>query len=264
MIELHERLSEFSYGYGVTRETEKLLASVGLTPTPFMPSLVHENEVGFDVAFDRPGAVVMLQFKLGQQMQRYRSTSSALPSSPLAKPFWRFRIDCGEAQFILLREAERKGAEVYYVAPRFSDWTIYQEAYQTDTVLARSLMITPREISRGIAGSGTPIGSHRIVYDNSARYVCSNPTPVDETSPDELAKQVLTSLRQKPRRMRDFLSDLAETPRLGRIRDRRRIGMREDLRARARTPDDASAAIVALEAWLVGAQAIFVTDPHGG
>ena len=30
MIDLHERLSEFSFGYGVSREVEGLLASVGL------------------------------------------------------------------------------------------------------------------------------------------------------------------------------------------------------------------------------------------
>jgi uncharacterized protein Ymh len=42
MIDLHERLSEFSYGYGVTREVEALLMSVGLHATPFLPSLLHE------------------------------------------------------------------------------------------------------------------------------------------------------------------------------------------------------------------------------
>ena len=50
-IDLHQRLSEFSYGYGVTREAERLLRSVGLRPTPFLPNLLHEAKLGFDVAF---------------------------------------------------------------------------------------------------------------------------------------------------------------------------------------------------------------------
>ncbi|MDO8409387.1 MAG: hypothetical protein Q7S93_04940 [Phenylobacterium sp.] len=44
-VELHERLSEFSYGYGVTREAEEALASVGLRAVPFLPNLLHEAEL---------------------------------------------------------------------------------------------------------------------------------------------------------------------------------------------------------------------------
>ena len=51
MINLHEKLSEFSYGYGVTREVENLLSRAGCHVTPFLPSLVHEAELGFDVSF---------------------------------------------------------------------------------------------------------------------------------------------------------------------------------------------------------------------
>lgn len=69
-VELHERLSEFSYGYGVTRETEKYLRSVELRTTPFLPNLIHEASIGCDVAFQKPGAPLFLQFKLGQQLAR--------------------------------------------------------------------------------------------------------------------------------------------------------------------------------------------------
>jgi hypothetical protein len=58
MIDLPERLSEFSYGYGVTREVESLLASVSMRTAPFMPSLLHEAKLGFDVAFKNPGSVL--------------------------------------------------------------------------------------------------------------------------------------------------------------------------------------------------------------
>ena len=60
MVDLHERLSEFSYGYGVTREVENLLASVGLNAVPFLPSLLQEATFGFDVGFKK-GAPLLIQ-----------------------------------------------------------------------------------------------------------------------------------------------------------------------------------------------------------
>jgi hypothetical protein len=82
-VDLHDQLSEFSYGYGVTREVERQLASVGLRPTPFLPSLLHEAVLGFDVKFDRPGAALLLQFKLGEALQRFRRDDTSKPPPPI-------------------------------------------------------------------------------------------------------------------------------------------------------------------------------------
>ena len=57
MINLHERLSEFSFGFGVTREVQSLLEGIGLRPTPFMPNLLHEEELGFVVGFKTGGGL---------------------------------------------------------------------------------------------------------------------------------------------------------------------------------------------------------------
>jgi hypothetical protein len=123
-VDLHEHLSEFSYGYGVTREVEGLLRSVGLRPTPFLPSLLQEAKLGFDVAFNRPGAALLLQFKLGKVVQHFRRTDCSKPAPALEKPFWRFDLNTAETdgQYDLLINSEQAGAEVYYVAPRFSYW----------------------------------------------------------------------------------------------------------------------------------------------
>ncbi len=87
MIDLRERLSEFSYGYGITREVEVLLANVGLATTPFLPSLLHEASLGFDVAFSKPGAVMLLQFKLGKELRRFHRHLPTQPIPPLERPF---------------------------------------------------------------------------------------------------------------------------------------------------------------------------------
>lgn len=96
MIELHERLSEFSYGYGVTREVEQLLSNIGVRPVPFMPSLLQEKQVGFDVSFSNRGVPLLLQFKLGQSPQRFVRSDKSQPAPALEKPFFRFSIDTSE------------------------------------------------------------------------------------------------------------------------------------------------------------------------
>ncbi len=93
VINLSERLSEFSYGYGVTREIELLLRSVGCEATPFLPSLIHEEELGFNVGFSKPGRVVLAQFKLGQELKRFRLAAHETAVPALDHPFWQFRID---------------------------------------------------------------------------------------------------------------------------------------------------------------------------
>ncbi len=139
-IGLHERLSEFSYGYGATRDTEVLLQSVGLAVTPVLPSLLHETQLGFDVGFNRPGQSLMLHFKLGQAMQRFRPA----PRPPLEDRFWRFNIDTAEPDgpFEMLLKAEQDGAEVIYVAPKFHDWEAYLAHFETDNHKTGSLVIS--------------------------------------------------------------------------------------------------------------------------
>lgn len=255
MINLHERLSEFSYGYGVTREVEHRLAGAGLRATPFLPSLLHEASVGFDVAFSGPGQVVMLQFKLGQELSRFRRLHPGETIPLLQRPFWRYYVDTAEHQFLRLEDFESQGADVFYTAPRFSHWSTYEMAFHANEVLQRSLMLRPAQIRAGSAGSP---GAHRIVYDRVSRFVCSEPRAVQEVRPDELVEDLNVRARDPQDSLAGRLERLVfrdpalELPQLSRRRQ-------QDVRSRARTPEDGLAAIVALEAWLQGAQVLFVT-----
>ena len=252
MINLHERLSEFSYGYGVTREAEERLAARGLRATPFLPSLLHEAELGFDVAFAGPGQVVMLQFKLGQELTRFRRLHPGERIPALEKPFWRYHVDIAAQQFLRLEAYEHLGADVFYVAPRFSHWSAYDAAFHARQVLQRSLLLRPSAIRHG-AGSSTT--QHRIVYDRQRRYVCSEPRAVDEITPDELVEKVEAHARS-PEPLRARLERLASRDQGGPQLTPRR---QREFRTAARTPDDALAATIGFEAWLQGAQAVFVT-----
>ncbi len=260
MIDLHERLSEFSYGYGVSREVEGLLQDIGLHATPFLPSLLHEEKLGFDVGFKDRGRVVILQFKLGEELRRFHRTSPSQSIPLLDRPFWRYRVDTTGHQFKRLEEFENARADVYYVAPRFSDWREYEVAFQAKTVLENSLLLKPSEILRGIASNGGAGGSHRIAYDYERRYVCSEPAPLSEVRAAQLAGDIATKVRQDETTLETHLERLAyregaeDGP--GRFADARANPLFE----RARSREDALAAMVGIEAWSQGAQVIFVSE----
>jgi hypothetical protein len=260
MIDLHERLSEFSYGYGVTREVEALLVGVGLQATPFLPSLLHEASLGFDVSFNSPGTVVLLQFKLGSELKRFHRSPPSQPIPLLERPFWRFSVDASEHQFQRLAEYEQANAEVYYVAPRFSDWAAYDLAFQNGEILDRSLMLTPSEIQRGLGGAS---GVHRIVYDRERRYVCSEPVPLHEETRQSLAERIGMSARDARQSLETRIGRILHRESHDQASMRMSERRRAEIVARARRPIDANAAIIGLEAWSQGAQIIFVTSSKG-
>ena len=192
MIELHERLSEFSYGYGVTREIERLLDGVGVHTVPFMPSLLQEKQIGFDVGFGGRGIPLLLQFKLGQSLRRFvRSDMSHSPPA-LARPFFRFSVDTSEpdGQFETLLKAEVDHAEVYYIAPRFADWLHYVRFFEDGAVLEHSVMVKPGDIRSQLNSNGSPDGHHRIVYDRSSVHVCSEPVEITDVRPDFIRQHI--------------------------------------------------------------------------
>ncbi|KKW90175.1 hypothetical protein [Sphingobium chungbukense] len=289
MIELHERLSEFSYGYGVTREVERFLEAAGLAAVPFMPSLIHEKEIGFDVGFNRRGAPLLLQFKLGQSLTRFRRSNPGDTIPYLDRPFWRFNVDTAEpeGQFETLLKAEQDGAEVYYVAPKFSDWPDYSEAFEDGEVLNRSALMRPSEIREALIAEGEPDGPHRIVYDKARVYVCSRPSRIFGVGLDEAIEQFAEKIRSSDRTLEDVLDDVLEgfeyrdevrrfdhqvevkkdlrdhrvpgraSPETIRTDRKRRL---EKFMARSKTEEDAIAAAVGTEFWMLGIQMIMAVE----
>ncbi|WP_050400023.1 hypothetical protein [Bradyrhizobium embrapense] len=280
-IELHERLSEFSYGYGVTREVEKRLESAGLFTVPFLPSLMHEASLGFDVGFDVQGAALMLQFKLGQALRRFVPA----PRPKLGQPFWRYHIDTAEpdGQFELLLKAEQDGADVFYVAPIFHDWEEYLGHYERNEVLENSLIVTPGGIRSVLQGNGISDGAHKIVYDATRAYVCSRPLPLATVGARDIAHKVATRLEVRKISLGEVLErilagferrEAVRQPFRDRRQDSERIAYRiasdegrstalrqqrlSRLRASGRSREEAVALLVGAEAWSMGAQLIFV------
>jgi hypothetical protein len=282
-VDLHERLSEFSYGYGVTREVEDELRGQGLSATPFFPNLIHEAELGFDVGFNLPGVPLLLQFKLGQAVRRFVPG----PRPSLAQPFWRYTIDTAEpdGQFELLLKAEVDGAAVYYVAPKFHDWEIYLRAFERREVLDRSLVVRPSTIRQVLTSHSIPDEKHKVVYDNMRAYLCSTPMVLETVEAADVCKKVESRVRSVETPIGETLERIyagfSERAAIRRVRGRRvsedsdrtvyaipsEEGEQPELRQErlnrfqgaGRSREEAIALAVGAEAWSSGAQLIFVT-----
>ena len=300
MIELHERLSEFSYGYGVTREVERLLLGLGIRTVPFQPSLLQEKQLAFDAAFDKPGVPLLLQFKLGQSLSRFVRSDTSAPAPYLARPFFRFAVNTVETdgQFETLLKAEADGAEVYYVAPRFADWPHYVQFYEEEVVLENSVLVRPSEIRRALDATGAPDGRHRVVYDRARVHVCSKPVQIDEVRPTLLGGRIAMRARDKKftlgteiARLYAGLEDRAsirrdrlEAPPQADSNDdhlqsvapefdrrqpwamthRQRVHRLTQIRERSRSEEDAIAAALGLELWGLGIQLLLAIDKAEG
>lgn len=272
MIDLREQLSEFSYGYGIVRDTQKYLESVGLNCTPYLPSLVIEKQVGFDVAFKKPGSVLMLQFKLGRQLERFRRNQpgQTIPSK-LERPFWRFSIETSDPsnQFNVLLIQEKAGAEAYYVAPKFSLWTEYVAAFESSEVLDRSVLVPISEIERGKIASPALNGRHDIVYDFERKYVCSEPVEIKTPTIGDVAEQIRGRIASK-HTLSERIEQIFDATAFGGIPSEAAQLPKRDMPSRLRrydqlllsskSEDEARARFIALENWISGAQTLFVTE----
>jgi hypothetical protein len=247
--------------------------------------LPHEKKLAFDAGFEKLGAPLLLQFKLGEALQRFRRTNLSVPPPRLRKPFWRFNVNTAErnGQYDLLLKSEQAGAEVYYVAPRFTTWSRYASLFQQGRVLRRSLLLPPSRIETKLQANGERDGWHRIVYDRSRVYVYSEPQEVDAVKAKDLTSIVRTRIEQSGQSLRETLhrvygslerrreirrgdgdrpsdveytAELAPSPRRLTSDRLRRL---ERFRAIAATESDAEFVALGVEAWAAGSQLIAVT-----
>lgn len=245
----------------MTRETQGLLESVGLRPTPFLPNLLHEADLGFDVGFKDQGKVVVLQFKLGHELKRFHRSQPTQPIPLLSRPFWRFDVDTTAHQFQRLEEFEACGADTYYVAPKFSSWWEFDRAFQNDEILERSLLQKPSEITAAIATTGGSPGHHRVVYDKSRQHVCSEPAALKARNSKEFAREISESVEKAGVTLEQSLEMLFERDGTVAGPSRLNAARRDQIMGRFKSREIAMAAVVGVEAWSQGAQIIFVSSP---
>jgi hypothetical protein len=147
------RISEFSYGFALTRELiDKKWNGLQLTAAPFLPSLIAEGQQGggFDVSLQSVNALVFLQFKVSHYMTR--TTAKGVRTGHLSVPHYRFDVHAPRSsdQHRLLLELEQQVAIlpriVRYVAPAFYTEGQFDAAFFANEVSDRSVFVAPSQI----------------------------------------------------------------------------------------------------------------------
>jgi hypothetical protein len=147
------RISEFSYGFALTRELiAKKWSGLELVAAPFLPSLPAEGQPGggFDVKLQGIKALVFLQFKVSHYMTR--STAKGVSTGHLTVPYYRFDVHAPKSsdQHRLLLQLEQTQNDpphiVRYVAPAFFTEAQFNSAYFSDTVSIQSIFVAPSQI----------------------------------------------------------------------------------------------------------------------
>ena len=199
-------ISEFSYGFALTNE---LVGWTNLRAAPIFPNLVEEGRTGggYDVRLEMPGVPMYLQFKRSECMTR-SSAKEIQNGASLSTPFYRFHLMDGAKsdQHRLLLQLDDGTNEVYYAAPRFHRFVEINSAWNTNSITARSIFVTPRQIG------ALSIGSHTVAFDQRRAYRCSDPKAVEFLNTDGLQKHLALRLRQERHSLQEILPTLIDNP----------------------------------------------------
>jgi len=187
-------ISEFSYGFALTRELIALTET--LKAAPVFPSLIAEGKKGggYDVNLAVPGFPLFIQFKRSECMIR-RSARETKPPLNFGTPFYRMKITekWHSAQHEMLLELDAGPNEVFYAAPLFHTVEELNEAYLAGTVSDQSCYVRPGKIGKL---DGDP---HHVAFDAKRFWVCSDPREIAGVDGPHLPVVLEDRLNRRPR-----------------------------------------------------------------
>ena len=192
-------LSEYGYGFGLTRELSTMVGA-GLSAVPIFPNLVEEGRVGggYDVNLAGPGFPLFLQFKLSQEVER-RPTWLGMSRTSLNMPHYRFQIRARKKsrQHDLLLELDNGKNHVFYVAPRFDTDEEFSEAYLKSKLLDDSIFVRPRDIVI------IDDDAHRVHFDGKKAVISHGPREIFFTDGAAMRNSLLSALISDGNRLDD-------------------------------------------------------------
>lgn len=195
--------SEFSYGFAVTNEFAGLM---NLSVAPIFPSLLEEGKAGggYDVKFDKPGVPLFLQFKRSEHMVHPSAREYGMPGATISLPYDRFWItpSTKSRQHEMLLNIDTPQNQVYYVAPKFHRVEDLNDAWQAQSVIARSIFLRPRAI-----GLMPDSGKHSIAFDHRAVWRCSEPKEVEASDIDDVLRDLQAEISDRKRSLREELAE---------------------------------------------------------
>jgi hypothetical protein len=147
---LSDTFSEFTYGFALCNELVTL-GSPPVVTVPMFPSLIEEGRAtgGYDVAFDRPGKPLFLQFKLskfirGPRAKEYRQSPQLFYSS-FYRMYIRARRSSRQHELLLDLERTNQGS-VFYCGPAFHLLDHLNVHYRGRAVERYSRFVRPSEL----------------------------------------------------------------------------------------------------------------------
>src|SRR6266540_1930386 len=134
-------ISEFSYGFALTRE---LIATLGLehAGAPEFATQYAEGKAGGGWDLKLPALPIYLQFKRSYPMVSRRAGESKLFATlPFFRMHFHPRDDSDQHQLLL--DLEDRGNLVLYAAPGFSKSSELSDAYSRDRMADSSIFLKP-------------------------------------------------------------------------------------------------------------------------
>ncbi|MBB6053898.1 hypothetical protein [Armatimonas rosea] len=176
--------SEFTFGYALTHNIERRLATV--TAVPSFPSLREEGGAGggYDVRLQSGGTPIFVQFKIPRVIRRKNARA---PENNFVDPEY-FRMylhhrNTSDQQKLLV-ELRNRFQNVYYACPEFHTVNVLNRNHINSTTVDATAFFDPVEI-----GLLQDDDEHYIVYkpNSQSAYFCSNPIEINNISFSQIA-----------------------------------------------------------------------------
>lgn len=178
--------SESTFAFAATREISRL-DPWWSTHAPILPSLRSERRGGYDVRFDLPATVLLIQYKLSAEASRLRMVQKPRGSAGILR---RLRRECSDGfcqfwttdhQHRLLDRVARRFPYTYYVAPRFSELADLHTYCAERAILENSILIKLSDFPTARRGSSC---RHRVIspHLSSKTFIFSKPKMADRSN----------------------------------------------------------------------------------
>lgn len=178
-----DSFSESTFAFAATQEISRL-DPWWSTHVPILPSLRRERRGGYDVRFDLPATVLLIQYKLSVETRQLRMAQKPRGASKILR---RLRTECrgGFFQFWtthhqhrLLDRVARRFPCTYYVAPRFMEIADLHSHYANRTILSNSIIVRLSDFPAATRGSSC---RHRVISPHASwrNFVFSKPVVTD-------------------------------------------------------------------------------------
>lgn len=235
-LSTRDLFSEFSYGFALTNELV-VVSQPPIVSAPVFPSLIKEGGKGggYDVALDRPGKPLFLQFKLSQWIQRRNATEARL--GEMDPPLYRMHLRTRKKsqQHALLLDLEAAGlGEVFYCAPAFATVGELNQRYQDGLVEAESRFVTPSSLPP-ITDDDDHWLSFKASRSGPTRFYSEQSIPLELDS-TPVADRLAKALRSLPptSKLSDYVERLAVWfDRMGLARERIQASLPEETKGHA-------------------------------